>query len=1453
MSSFPSQPSKPDFWAMQQAVLEFWQQTKAFEQSVEKNPETNAYRFYDGPPFITGTPHYGSLLSSICKDVIPRYQTMKGKKVERVRWRDCHGLPIEQKVQSKLWRSTSKEIEEKGMDIFINECYKYTKATSSERPFYIDNIGRWVDYDNCYKTMDNDYMESVMRVFKQLWDKWLVYKGKRVSMFSTALSTPISSFEVAMDDTYNEINDPAITVKFEITDPTFFENWNVQVKKVYALARTTTPRTIPSNLGLAVSEDILYSTVSYDNAYYVVATKRVEKIFAGKQYEVLGTPYHGSLLVWLSYKPPYDYFLDCPPHHGEVPKAEGSFAKNEKNHRIYPADFVSDDDGTGIVHIAPEFGESDFQLGKKYWLTQTEALDDEWRYTSQITDKVWVFYRDANEPICAELKEKWLLFDKWSITHRVAFCPRSNTPLIFKAQDSRFIDIQQLKPKLLKANEEINRYPAHFKDGRFAKTIEQAPDRCISRTRFWGTPMPIYVMKQTPPPTGSSLPTTGTIMKEVHFLRHGLTDKSLEDGWLTEEGIKQITDLANTLKAQGHPYTQILTSSMKRAIQTAEIVSEILDIPMKIDERFGSVERKRKLKQAKQATMIKFGLKELSLFDCTEEQAHDVFALSFDQDRQTIADLRKYHNPSVLIVSHGEVIQSFTYCINGWTLTQTFGQMPDKWTITHLSLFPSYRIAWSRDDIFRANKPFKQLTKIILIRHGRTDYNEQHKADPEGKSVLTSYGHQQAQAIADHYGTVQIDAIYCSPFARCQQTIAPLADRLHKEIILDKRLGECHAPARQDKHASEREPIQRWAWKPIDGVRGESLEDVYARVKEFLYEKIEKHAGETIVICSHGDPLVMMRKVLADFDYNTDKKKRYIPNNNTMDTSVIEYVDVARKARFDLHRPSIDYIRVMIDGQEYERIPEVLDVWMDSASMPYAQVHYPFRNKAKFEAQFPADYIVEYTGQIRAWFYVMHVLAVALFDRPSYKNVLCTWVMKGNDGRKMSKSYGNFPDPKQSLMQFGWDCIRMHSLLSPVVYGWDVDVKEEWFVEVTKTLLLPLWNAFNFFITYANIDWWKPKQNIQNVQNSSEQWTSLDLKTSEPSELSENKTFLDARILSHLHALIQTVDTNLDHYAMHTASRAIVWFLDNLTNRYIRRSRRRFWKSESDRDKLSAYETLYTVLFTLSKVIAPFMPFLAEHMYRALGGEGSVHHTDFPVADQKKILPDAMASMDRVSKLVTAWLSRRARHNLRVRQPLASATISEKLDDELLAIVQDELNVKVVRVDASLTKSVQTIIKPDGKVLGKKLGAAFKGILTKAKNGEFMRGKDGTVIVDGYTLEQWEFEVDYRSHDEGFDGEIVEGMVVAMDPVLTKELEYEGYARDLIRIIQEARKTANYHLTDRIVVWLGGNDPLMEMVEMFGTLINEETLSEFDEDCVWDQEGEEKFGEMTVRWKIGKR
>ena len=951
-----------------------WKDDQTFEKSVAQRPADNAYVFYDGPPFITGVPHHGTLLSSIVKDAVPRYWTMKGKRVER-RWGwDCHGLPAENFVEKQLnivdrrqivaSSDQSAPLDKDGnplptisLEKYITKARESMVANSETWQGVIDRIGRWVDFTGAYRTMDKDFMESVWWAFKQLYEAGKIYEGEKVLMYDTKFATPVSKAEVTMDnDAYQTVTDPSVYVKFKLPD-----------EDVAVLAWTTTPWTLPANLMLAVNPEMTYCEVMVGGEKLIIAEEALGRTLQDEKhqpldYDVLRT-FSGSELVGKKYQP-----LDT----------GSNWPENDKIHTIYAADFVSHESGTGIVHIAPAYGEDDFELAKRHGISAFHVIDDNGYYVDSNYKGLEVW--ENNKFIAKDLKEKGIVWKIEYIRHEYPFNPRSKQRIMYRAIPSWFFDIQGQKPLMLEQNEHINWFPAHLKHGRFAKNIEQAPDWNLSRDRFWATAMPV----------------------------------------------------------------------------------------------------------------------------------------------------------------------------------------------------------WKGDQ-----------------------------------------------------GTVKV-------------------------------VGS------------------------------------YAELKELSGVELD-----------------------------------------------------------DYHRPWVDDITFEIDGEKFTRIDKVLDCWFESGSMPFAQLHYPFENQAKFEQNYPADFIVEYIGQVRAWFYYVHAVNVALAEigafgeagaqhKNAYSNVITTGVVAGNDGRKMSKSLGNFTDPNELMDKFSADSLRFLLLSSPLLNGEDFALHDKDVGDVARKLAM-IWNMYDFFTMYAEVDGWE-----------------FDGELVDP--LSELTNPLDIWIISRLHELVAEVEKQMDAYNIPDALSPILPFLDDASNWYVRRSRRRFWKSEDDGDKNDAYRTLHYVLVRLSYILAPFTPFLAEELYHNLTGDNeSIHLKDWLVAGEinRAILRD----MNALRVAVNDGLSKRAAEGIKVRQPLASAklvsTISDNTTDEvrqfLVDIARDELNVKSVEVS---TRS--------------------------------------------------EFEVNESSAQPS----------VVYDFVITPELKREGLVREIIRHVQSARKKAGLQVDDRIELAIFSADTeITQAINTFAEVITTETLA----------------------------
>jgi isoleucyl-tRNA synthetase len=840
-------------------IVDQWKKNRTFEKSVEMRPISNSYVFYDGPPFITGTPHYGTLLSSIVKDVVPRYQTMKGKHVERVWGWDCHGLPAENFVEKKLGLTDRHDIGTKiSLADYITTARESMVQTSGLWEATVDRIGRWVDFEGGYKTMDKKYMESVWWAFKQLYEKGKIYEGERVLMYDTKWATPLSKAEVTMDaGAYIEVTDPSVYVKFKLTSD-----------DVYIIAWTTTPWTLPANTALAVNGDIDYVelVLESDNQRYIVAKDLCDQVFTDEKHRPLkfsiNRVFKGSDLIRETYEP---LFGD----------------RGDNAHAIWDADYVTIESGTGIVHIAPAYGEEDFDLARNNKIPIVHVLDEYGKYTETewLGSDVW----EINKTIAKTLLERGVVWKIDYIRHEYPHNPRTGNRLMYRAHPSWFMDIDSQRTEMLEENtEHINWFPDHIKHGRFEKTIETAPDWNLSRDRFWATAMPVW---------------------------KGIDDK----------------------------------------------------------------------------------------------------------------------------------------------------------------------------------------------------------------------GNEKIQVIGS-----------------------------------------------------------------------------YAELEELSGVELE-----------------------------------------------------------DYHRPWVDDITFEIDGVKYSRIDKVLDCWFESGSMPFAQFHYPFENVEKFEQNFPGDFIVEYVGQVRAWFYYVHAVNVGLFGQNAFKNVIVTGNIAGNDGRKMSKSYGNFTDPNELMDKFSADSLRFLLLSSPLLSGEDFTLQDKEVGDVARKLSM-IWNMYDFFTMYAEVDKWEFNGDL-----------------SDPSESLENS--LDQWVVSRVHQLSQEVTKYMDLYDIPNALKLVLPFVEDASNWYVRRSRRRFWKAGDDTDKNNAYRTLHYVLVRLAQILAPFTPFLAEELYQKLTGGESVHLLDWPVAGHINEL--VVVDMETVRGYVNAGLSIRAKDHQKVRQPLASVTIpafGEFVD--FPDILSEELNVKVVKL-----------------------------------------------------------------------------------------------------------------------------------------------------------------------------
>ncbi|AKN77397.1 Isoleucine--tRNA ligase [Corynebacterium ulcerans FRC58] len=1003
---------------MEREVLNFWSSDNTFQASLEQRSGSPEYVCYDGPPFANGLPHYGHLLTGYVKDIVPRYQTMKGKLVGRVFGWDCHGLPAELEAEKQLGIKDKGEIESMGLEAFNDYCAKSVLEYTQEWKDYVTRQARWVDFDNGYKTMDLDFMESVMWAFKELYDKGLIYQGFRVLPYSWAEHTPLSNQETRLDDSYKMRQDPTLTVTFPITGVVDGASADTSLVGAYALAWTTTPWTLPSNLALAVNPGVNYVEVKVgeDGAesirgQRVLLAEALMGAYAkelGEQHEVLAV-HPGTDLVGLKYQPIFDYFADT----------DNAF-------QILAAEYVTTEDGTGIVHQAPAFGEDDMNTCKANGIPTVIPVDMDGKFTSLAPEYEGLLVFDANKNIIADLKAASRVVRHQTIEHSYPHSWRSGEPLIYMALPSWFVEVTKFRDRMVELNKDIEWMPAHIRDGQFGKWLEGARDWNISRNRYWGSPIPV---------------------------------------WVSDD--------------ENYPR---------------------MDVYGSLDE----LERD-------------FGVRPTSL-----------------------------HRPFI-------------------------------------------------DELTRPNPD-----------------------DPTGKSMM-------------------------------------------------------------------------------------------------------------------------------------------------------------------------------------RRVPEVLDCWFESGSMPFAQKHYPFENKEWFDSHSPADFIVEYSGQTRGWFYTLHVLATALFDRPAFKKVVAHGIVLGDDGTKMSKSRQNYPNVNEVFDRDGSDAMRWFLMSSPILRGGNLIVTEQGIREGVRQALLPMWNAYSF----------------------------LQLYSSKPAEWSVDSTdVLDKYILAKLHDVVRGVGEALDNTDIAQACDEVRWFCDALTNWYVRRSRERFWAGDDQHPE--AFNTLFTVLETLTRVTAPLLPMASEVIWRGLTGERSVHLADFPKAEDFPADADLVRAMDEIRGVCSATSSVRKAQKLRNRLPLPQVTValpdSQRLEP-FTSIIRDEVNVKNVVLTSDVDAVGRFDVVVNAKVAGPRLGKDVQRVIKAVKSGNYERSGD-VVVADGIELKADEFTERLVAADPESTAQIdeVDGLVV-LDMTVDEALEAEGWAADVIRGLQDARKASNFEVSDRITVELFVPEEKKEWADRHSALIAGEVLA----------------------------
>jgi isoleucyl-tRNA synthetase len=1065
-----SEVGKSEVAKREEEVLAFWTQEGIFERSLGKRAPRGEFTFYDGPPFATGLPHHGSLLSSIIKDVIPRYKTMRGYRVLR-RWGwDCHGLPIENLVEKKLGLKTKKDIISVGIDVFNETARSTVLQYVQDWKKYIDRVGRWVDFENSYKTMDNSYIETVWWALKEMQDKKLLYEGRKVLMYCPHCETPLAKAEIAADNTYKDVTEEAVTVKFKLKSP----QKSGLPENTYLLAWTTTPWTLPGNVGLAVGADIPYVLVEQNGEFLVLAKERASQASGKVAGELLGRQLVGS-----EYEPLY--------------RINAVEAHKGKKHVVLAADFVTTTEGTGIVHTAVMYGEDDFALGQKEGLPMVQLLNANGTYNDNAPEFVRGEYiKKAEKFIKEDLDKQGLLFSRENHTHSYPHCWRCGTALIYNAVASWFINIQKVKAKMLAENEKINWVPEHLKHGRFKNIVENAPDWTISRNRFWASPLPIWKEKG-----GKNLMVVGSV----------------------EELLKKTKKSGNTYFVMRHGQAQ-----------------------SNVDEVFDS--------------------------------------------------------------------------------------------------------------------------------YGRADNH------------LTERGRQMALESALRLKKkTDIDLIVVSPILRTRETAKIVQDAFglpDSAVMVDERLTEMGVGKYDGRSVVEWWLEQGAGGKPFETAPegGETYTQIRKRAGDFIFEIERRYAGKKVLIVTHECTAWLMNTVAL----------RWSLAQCAADANEVVFLQQAqwkelpftpyphnKEYEMDLHRPYIDSITLVDErGRGYERIPEVIDCWVESGAMPYASNHYPFENKNVFNPKrllglwpkgFPAQFIAEYIGQTRTWFYYMLAVSTVLSGRASFQNVVSTGNLLAADGAKLSKSKGNYTDPLAVMDQFGADAYRFYLMGSVIMNSEDLQFRDEDVREANNRVLGMLWNCYKFYELYKN----EYKGEVR---------------------AKDSAHVLDRWILSLLGKTVADVTSAMEAYNTPLACKALRAFVDTYSTWYVRRSRDRV-KGDNADDKQYALATQQEVLTVMAQLFAPIAPYIAESVYRGVGGqEDSVHLSEWPeaLAIDEKLIED----MEVVRKAASMALEARERAGIKIRQPLGRLVVKTLPQEQgLRQLVAEELNVKEVIEDADLASDVQ--------------------------------------------------------------------------------------------------------------------------------------------------------------------
>ena len=1379
--------------SMEEGILQYWREEDTFKRSIREDDET--FSFYDGPPFATGLPHYGHLLAGTIKDVIPRYQTMRGKSVQRRFGWDCHGLPVENLIEKEHDIKDKQQIEAMGIGAFNDLCRGAVQRHTEDWRNVVERMGRWVDMDWDYKTMEPQYMESIWWVFSQLHKKGLIYEGRKSMHVCPRCATPLSNFEVTLG--YQDITDWTTYTIYPLEDD----------PNTRLIAWTTTTWTLPGNLFLAVGKDFEYVKVESgkrktenENVQFIVAKALVEKVFEGEEYEIVET-LTAKDLVGKHYTPLFPYFV-------EEYKGQNAF-------RIVEADFVTTEDGTGIVHIAPGFGTDDYELGKREGVDVLSHVNIDGTMIDTVTDFAGVDVKPKDDPtktdkkISKHLEEMGRLFKAESYKHSYPHCWRCDSPLINYSTASWFVAIDKIKEKMLNANSKTQWVPEHVRDGRFGRWLENARDWAISRNRFWGTPLPIWRSEDGEVEVIGS---RDQLMqkKQIRFtkvttLRHAESEGNLIPIYqctppatdLTERGQGQAKHAGEWIATSTQLPTTIYCSPLARTKQTAEAIAKQTGAQVIVDDRlrevdFGEYEGKAidfsnlKFIKDRRAHKIESGKPE-SIYHFDGMETWDSVGGRVNSFLEEV--LPKHRSEHIVVVTHADpminIEQFFTkedpvklshrpYPELATPKTYFWDHDREKQMDLHMD---------SIDDITWMGQQSDQSVDLTLVRHGETDWNTEKRVQGHADNPLNDTGKQQAADQAKALKGQTFDVMITSDLSRAKETGSILADTLgiserFEWIELRERdAGEWEGVTvpeiLKDLPPSSHSTSVTFQYATPKG--GESLQDMLKRAQHVIDKIASEYQGKRVLVVGHN---------------GINRAIRVIANNLSYADGVQASMKNTEAVSLTLH-PS------------YKRIPEVLDCWFESGSMPYAQEHFPFElahHNMDQPANFPANFIAEGMDQTRGWFYTLTVLGAALFETSPFENCVVNGIVLAKDGKKMSKRLKNYPEPMEVVEKFGADAVRFTLMSSPAVRGEDLRFSDKLVEETVRNVLLPLWNTYSFFVTYANAAEFEPVENRRRSEHP-----------------------LDVWIEAEVQDLVNRMTCQLDTYDLSATCNELNETIDALTNWYVRLSRKRFASGDGD-----GIHTLYDVLLTLAQLLAPFCPFITEAIYLNLVPEdhSSVHLTDWP--ETQELSKDECALLEKtrmMREVVSLGNSIRAEANVKVRQPLNKATIACSspltLSEEDLDLLRVELNVKEVSVADNPEDIAESFMFVDARKVGPRLGKRVQEVIQAGKDGDYSVQDDGRILINDEVLSPDEAQLKYRGKD-GDDVASSKGIVVALDTTLSNDLLLEGKARDIIRGVQRVRKESGLQFTDEITLSVAGADDVLKEHQ---TLIESETRS----------------------------